>query len=153
MALTERNESQSQFFEKIKYYYEEIHQLNDSKERNETIAAFKKMTGQVELDSDSEKEEKTLTTITARKHTQCSSVHLTQPHQVSSAQQFIPQIVKQIRRSTSPVHPREQDKQPMPFFAARCAELSKKTGIDYKQLNILRNPLLPHGLRETKDMI
>lgn len=68
MALTERNESQSQFFEKIKYYYEEIHQLNDSKERNETIAAFKKMTGQVDLDSDSEMEEQPLISITARKH-------------------------------------------------------------------------------------
>jgi hypothetical protein len=52
--------------------------------------------------------------------------------------------------SNSPDHPRETLREPLP---ARYAELEQKTGIDYQQLNLLRNPLLPRGLQESKRLI
>ena len=35
----------------------------------------------------------------------------------------------------------------------KIAELEQQTGIDYGSLNILRNPLLPYGLQESKELV
>lgn len=55
--------------------------------------------------------------------------------------------MKQIRkRSNSPEHLKTD-------LPPEFVDLATKTGIDYKQLNLLRNPLLPHGLQESKKLL
>jgi hypothetical protein len=68
------------------------------------------------------------------------------PNLWTTKQSLIPQIVKQIKKSgNSPEH-----KSDLP---TEYANLANKTGIDYKQLNLLNNPLLPHGLQESKHLL
>lgn len=63
----------------------------------------------------------------------------------------IPQLVKQIKQSANSPYLGEDGKNaalPNIIF-----DLTEKTGIDYDRLNLLRNPLLPRGIKDSQQIL